>query len=350
MKKLITICAVTFVMVATSSAFAGLTATPVKQWTEEGPVVGRANPNLYYGGGVFNGNFYVSKLGYGPLEYSSTQTSGSALVNSYDIGILEGTIGSKTTVRIGEYVFYSRTGTDAATGGINRLDSDWTNSVPTSNYPAEVTAINPGDTSPEGLATDGTHLFTNNDVTDNKIHKYSITNTESSFSLAEADSWTISEATRFRALSHYNDGTDDLIYVIDYYSNDPNGNGIYEINVTDDSYTRLGTHAGSSAYQVVRYNDELLVVGLDDNLTVYDYGNLSNSTAYDLGMGDLYGLGVVGDGTDVTGFWVTSAGVLSPTAERTGYVSHFAVPEPATMSLLAIGGLAVLRRRRRKNA
>lgn len=323
-------------MVATSSAFAALTATPVKQWTEKGPKIGVGNYNLYYGGGVFNGNFYTGQINYGPLEYSSTQTAGTALVNEYNISGTSGYgSGAKTSVLIGAYIFCSGIG-DAP--GINRLDSSWGNPYPAVGSPR----IDPAGTHPEALATDGTHLFTNNDIARNNIHKYSITNDTSSFSLSEDNSWTITEATRFRALSYYNDGTNDLIYVVDYHNNDADGNGIYEINVTADSYTRLGTHAGSDAYQVIRYNDELLVVGLDDMLSVYDYDNLSNSTAYDLGLGDLYGLGVVGDETDVTGFWVTSVGISLPLEERCGNISYFAVPEPGTGVLLILGGLTAL--------
>ena len=159
---------------------------------------------------------------------------------------------------------------------------------------------------------------------------------------------TIAEASRFRAIGYWDDGAEGAIYVVDYYDNNAQGKGIYEINASTGAYTRLGTHVGSGAYQVLRYNNELLVVGLDDMLTVYDFngGVLGASTAYDLGLGDLYGLGVAGNGADVTGFWATSTG---------GTVSYFAmpdlvvIPEPITMVAvgLAVAGLGGYIRRRK---
>ena len=132
-----------------------------------------------------------------------------------------------------------------------------------------------------------------------------------------------------------------MIYVVDVGTGTDTGKGIYEINASTGAYTKLGTHIGFGAYQAVRYNDELLVVGLDDMLTVYDFtgGVLGTGTAYNLNQGDLLGIGVVGNGTDVTGFWATSA---------TGEISRFAVPEPSSIIALlgGLGSLLAFRRRR----
>jgi hypothetical protein len=289
-------------------------AAPVELWTELGPDQINSNKNIYYGGGVYNGTFYTGQLNYGPLAYASVQTDGTAKVNGYD---LQTTAGSKSSVPIGDYIYWSSN--NGATA-ISRLDSDWNNNVG---------PVNPG-SNPEGLATDGTALFTNSDTARNVIYKYSITNSTSSFSLDQLFATTITDAARFRALSYY----DGMIYVADVGTGSDTGKGIYEIDASTGAYTKLGTHIGYGAYQVARYNDELLVVGLDSNLTIYDFtgGVLGAGKAYNLNQGQLYGIGVVGNGTDVTGFWVTSA---------TGEISHFAVPEPSSILALA-GGLGCL--------
>ena len=309
-------------------ALASLTSTPVEVWTELGPEQVRSNQALYYGGGVYGGTFYTGQLNYGPLAYSSVQTAGTANTGGYYI--VDESAGCKASVPIGDYIFWSSNrGGSSSTFGISRVNSDWTNNVGKED---------PDGIYPEAITTDGTYLFTNDDESQNTIHKYSITNAADSFTLTSEFATTVTGAGRFRAISYY----DGSIYAVDYGV----GKGLYAIDAATGGYTALGVHSGSGAYQAVRYNDQLLVVGLDGNLTVYDFltdTTLGAGTAYDLGQGALYGLGVVGDGTDVTGFWVTSA---SATSGGVGEISYFsvesaAIPEPGTAFIwLSLGLLA----------
>jgi len=306
MKKLLIFTAV-FILGTVAAASAAWSSDPVEIWTQEGPEMVESNKNIYYGGGVFNGNFFTGQLNYGPLEYAPVQTNQTALVNGYELDIAGG---CKSSLPLGEYIYWT-----SNSGGIWRLNSNWTNNVG---------KVDPGST-PESLATDGTYLFTNSDNNRNTIYKYSIDNQPDSFSLTQQFAVTIDNAARFRGISYY----DGFVYAVDY-----GGTGIYKINATDGSYIQLGNHLTADAYQAVRYNNELLVVGLDDNLTIYpiiEDSSLGTPVSYALNQGDLYGIGVVGNGTDVTGFWVTS---------ETGEISYY-VPEPATMILLGLGGLFV---------
>lgn len=323
MKKIVFSLCVSF-FIAPCVALAAFNSAPHEEWTELGPEQTRSNKALYYGGGVFNGKFYTGQLNYGPLAYSSMQTGGTAKVGGYYIE--SESAGSKASVVIGDHIYWgTNNGGSTATFGISRLDSDWTNNVG---------KVDPDGILPEALATDGTYLFTNDDVSQNTIHKYSISNEASSFTLTPQFAATVTGADRFRALSYY-DGT---IYAVDYKS----GNGIYTIDADTGTFTIIGTHCGSGAYQAVRYNDKLMVVGTDGKLTVYDFlteTSLGTGTSYDLGQGALYGLGVVGNGTDVTGFWVTSANA-APTG--VGEISFFSVPEPGTLALLSMVGMGLL--------
>ncbi len=304
-----------FILGMAAAASAVWSSAPVEMWTETGPEMIESNKNIYYGGGVFDGNFYTGQLNYGPLEYAPVQSNQTAMVNDYEIGITGTTDGGcKSSLPVGDYIFWS-----SNSGGIWRLDSDWTNNVG---------KVDPGSL-PEALATDGTYLFTNSDNNRNTIYKYAIDNQANSFSLTQDFAVTVVNASRFRGLSYY----DGYVYAVDY-----GGTGIYQIDASTGNYIQLGNHISADAYQAVRYNNELWVVGLNDQLTIYPILNetLGTPVSYALNQGDLYGIGVVGNGTDVTGFWVTSA---------TGEISYF-VPEPMTLSLLAIGGLSLIRRKR----
>lgn len=297
--------AVLILSAAASVAVAGEVA-PVWKWTESGPAGRAPSPNLYYGGGVFNGLFYTGQLSYGPLAYAPTQTGDppTAMAFGLDIADLEWVEGdtyngARSTVLIGDYIYFNRTDKDPIAHPhprLNRLNSDWSDPI------AYSMDNNGGDLAPEGMTTDGTHLFTTQHTSKNVIRKYAITNYPDSFILTKTLDVPIAGAGTFRAISHYQ----GYLYVVDHAGAPP---GIYEINATTGEYTRLGNHVtDAGAYQAVRYGNRLFVVGLDDNLTAYHIadGALKAGTTYSLGLGDLYGIGVLGTGAHVTGFWVTS--------------------------------------------
>ncbi|MDX9776313.1 MAG: hypothetical protein RBT40_10240, partial [Petrimonas sp.] len=273
-------------------------------WTESGPNIsgGSGSLSVYYGGGVFNGHFYTGQLSYGPLAYSSRQLVGTALVHDYDCLLHEPELdptrrGTRCSTLIGNYIFWNNND-----GILHRLESTWSNNVRVDGHGGFGGGF-------EGITTNGTDIFVGHRDSGvrNIIKRYSINNQANSFSITEVATITLPASTRFRALSYYEPA--DAVYVVDSES----GKGIYEIDVASGTYTLLGTHVGSGGYQAVRYNDKILVVGTDDMLTVYDFtgGTLGSSTIYPLYQGDLYGLGVVGNGTEVIGFWVTSGGKIS---------------------------------------
>jgi len=287
-----------------AALFATGDSAPVKVWTEPGPGTPRGSAyNVYYGGGVFNGQFFTGQLSYGPEAYAAVQTGTTALTHAFDSGPSDFN-GARSAVLVGDYIFYNRNvkPTGNTSPRVNRLNSDWTNDVP-----FDLNA-NGGDVAPEGMATDGTSLFMSTYTVKNAIRKYSIGNQAGSFTLTKTMDVVITGASTFRAVSYY----DGFIYVAD--NGAAVGKGIYEINASTGTYRQIGSHAATKAYQAVRYGDKVLVIGQDGKLVVYNYadGVLDAGTIYDLGLIELYGIGVTGTGTHVTGFWVTSpSGLVS---------------------------------------
>jgi hypothetical protein len=304
MRGLLMVTATALFLSMSSALFAAGDSAPVKVWTEPGPGTPRGSAyNVYYGGGVFDGQFYTGQLSYGPLAYAATQTGTTALVHSYDSGPTDFN-GARSVVAIGDYIFYNRNvkPSGSTSPRLNRLNSDWTNDVPFD------LGANGGDVAPEGMATDGTSLFMSPYTVKNSIRKYSISNQAASFTLTKTLDVVIAGASTFRGLSYCNGS----IYAVD--NGTAAGKGIYEINASTGAYTQIGSHAATKGYQAVRYADKLFVVGQDGKLVVYNIANgaLDAGTVYDLGLIELYGIGVVGTGTHVTGFWVTSpSGLVS---------------------------------------
>lgn len=273
-----------------TAAPALLQAAPYKIWQEAGFNEHAAGPsgNIYYGGGVFDDTFYTGQIQYGPQQWGTAPQSGTALLNKAD----KGTLLAKSATLLNGFVYCG----GMVTGGIYRM-SGWDPD----------TIVDLGYTFAESLVTDGTFLYSNNSSVRNQIHKFKV-NEDGSVSQV----WAVAIGganNRFRGVSYYN----GKLYVAEHNaeSKSPEGDrGIYEIDAGTGDYTRIATvpsTGGANAYQVVRYGNRMYLVGLDDMLRTYE---LHGSTwdlvsSDDLGVTDIYGIGVRGDGTRATHFWVT---------------------------------------------
>ena len=286
------------------------------EWTEQ--PAGNASYNVYYGGGVYDGEFYTGRL-YAdaqkwdsePIYLLNDEVTPTAMAAIY---VPEDGIGSKSCLPLGDYIFY---GDGNGASGIGRIDSDWE-----SNPTARVT---PGTRQLviDSLATDGTYLYTDEysalNGTKNRalLHKWEVTNDVTSFSLQEVSTgaWAGGIDTgatgRIRAVSYYDDGANGMIYCGDHDDISAAGDRLFEVDALTGAVRTLGVHEAGGVYQVVRYGDELFVTDdVSDAVTIYQFdesGNLqSDPTVLALGLGDLYGIGVTGNGTVATGFWVNS--------------------------------------------
>ena len=294
------------------------------QWTQH--LTPGANP-YYLDGNTDAGGVLVGQIGYGVRHVApdGTQLHAPLPINP----------GAKSMVRLGDYYYVS--GDNAQ--GIGRLDATGANAW---NAASWVGFVNPLGTGPEAIASDGSRLFTNDDATNSRIHAFAVTNTATSFSLTEQWAVDLPDGHRVRGISY----DPDSGYLYMHNGGDSAGTTLYAIDATAGTAVNMGTHAGEPrVYQVLRRGSELLVFGTSDNLTVYDL--LDDTTIagapklqVNLGLGDLYGAAVMPIGGSFDTLFVTSAG---------GNLSAFElVPEPTTLGLLGLGGLAALARRRRR--
>lgn len=244
---------------------------PVKLWSTTNTGSGE---NIYYGGAVRDHVFYTGQIKNGPFAVNRS-------------GQIVHTLGpsnawSKCSLPIGNYIFF---GGDNGQG-IYRVDADWTTD-PTG-------PVNPGGTSPEAFATDGTYLYANDDTDQGVLHKYAIDNPVGSFTLTEVLAATTG-LTRIRGFSHHKGKL---------YAADASGTQVVEVDTTTGSVSNLFTLPGSS-YQVVRSGDRMFAIG-STYLRVYDTDGAGNWTSvgdYSLGATP-YGLSDVDDGN----VWINTSG------------------------------------------
>jgi len=257
--------------------FEPVVKTPEMRWQTARP----NTSSIYYGGAVKDHQFYTGQMGYGPQVWDNegNLTNGS-VTNS----------ASKCSVPLGSYVFFSHT--DA--GGIYRIDSDFQTDL--------VGPVNPSGTGPEALATDGTYLYANNDISRGYIHKYAVSNEVGGFTLTEV--WTAQTGlTRIRGLNYHN----GKLYAVDAATN---GTDVVEVDAQTGDVTTLfalPSASGKSYYQAVRSGNRIYVVGTTTDAQLYVYETDGTDWkavgSFKLGVGNVYGISDVDDGH----IWVTSS-------------------------------------------
>lgn len=271
--------------------------------------------NVYYGGGVFNNTFYTGQITQCGQQWNDHQVSGTALMNTTPVAAPSGGV-AKTSIPMngfpsaGGWLYIS-----GSTGTLYRTSS-W------STTPSTLTV--PSGYAPEAICTDGTYLYMTSGTSTqyHKVFKYSVNHNNGNLTLQS--NWPViygtSSNTRFRGISYYDDtpgdgiATNGKIYVVNHKGAAGTGTQLFEINVgvSPPTITQIGCVPvfGSSldnAYQAVRYGDQIFVVGLDDMLHTFKLigTTWALASSVNLGLGDLYGIGVKGDGTTAQYAWIT---------------------------------------------
>ena len=301
MKKLTgTIAIFVFVLGIAGSTFAGLPAPPKRMWIET--MAGESNG--FYGGGSFDGVYYFGQIGTAAKAYAAEQTGGTAFVGGDD------GYPARCATKVGDYIFAAM----AEDTGIRRLDADWTNptaTVATDGYGGGAGA----------LATDGTYIYvcelSDEESARDTITKYSITNAADSFTLTKVSSISLLDLDiydgGFAGISYW----DGKVYATDVSMQmTHNPASVYELDFDAGTIVEIGQVPDGYIYQTVRYGDTMLCGGLE-NLFVFDIvddgeggdalANMVNYARLD-GSHNIYGMGVMGDGVNVSGIWITTHG------------------------------------------
>ena len=255
-----------------------------------------ANP-YYLNNNLDDGGVLVGQIGFGArwidrkgkeLKSLTTKTTPPLLPSG----------GAKSLVRLGEYYFIS----DDDGKGIARFDAGGENAWDSASW---VAPVNPDSIGPESICTDGKRLFTNNDVDQNHVHAFSVTNEDDSFTLTEEWKAVLPDGHRVRGISY--DAKSGFLYMHNggdgTYAD--GGTTLYAVDASDGAVHEMGTHADEPrVYQVLRHGKELLVFGTSGKLSVYDLtddttvGSLKRQI--DLKLGEIYGAAIIDDCLYVT--------------------------------------------------
>ena len=275
-------------------------AAPYKIYDQSGFLT-TGSGNEYYAGGVFDGTFYTGQITSSAQQWDDHQTSGNAMMNYTPEHVPSNAVAKCSIPMNGFPAAGGWLYIGGSTGGMYRTSSWASTTISQLSVPSSYLT--------ESMCTDGTYIYMSSGTSAqyHKIFKYSVNHTTGA--LTSVTSWPVAIGTattvRFRGISYYN----GKIYAVNHKGT---GNQIYEIDTTTRTVTTLATvplfgASSDNAYQCVRYGNQIFVVGLDDTLHTYDLSGTTwtLSSSVDLGLTDLYGIGVKGDGTKAQYAWVT---------------------------------------------
>jgi hypothetical protein len=286
-------------------------------------------------------NTYYVCTSKGPAQFGFDGTNVVKL-KSIEGGPAQG-VNGQSAVRMGDYVYW----TGPANGDIHRVavsdfQSDFTtvSTAGSASGDVDLTTV-----LPEHIESDGTALYVSLDAgpsgPDGKrdaIAKLSVTELGGgAFSLYM--DWMTDTGTNTRFKQPGYNPTDGKVYAHDWSAQSER---IY----TFDPGTGAATHVGSKgrfSNAAEPLGDTLLLIGqfyanAIDLIPINPDGTLGTPNTSNLFAGEIRGFGAT-SGSPMNGIFVG--------CEREGqhYVQYW-VPEPATLAVLALGGLAVLFRRR----
>lgn len=259
--------------------------------------------SAYYLGLADNGNVIHGNMNGGLFEWNRTlDANGDGVVGDPVQSGPSGANasgGTKAGWQLGNYIFWG----SSNNAGVYRTNRDFTNGD---------MALKATDDGSEAVCSDGTYLYGNDDYERGEIHKWSVSNTASDFTLTEM--WTSDTDGegletgfgRIRQLTPWG----GAIYFGDY-----NGTALGKVDTATGTVTVVGNASGTPAtHVVIRYGDEGFSTGRDELVHFYSIAGSGTSETWtedftsalaQVGK-DKYGMAVTGNGQEATTMWVVS--------------------------------------------